>query len=166
MKKLKYISLLAYAYALLVSTSATAAEDYYKWIDENGVPNYSDKIPVGYEGNKVDKSEDSNYKPSQTGAQTPNGASAEADASKKEDTKEKDAKTDAMASEETKKVEEEIAEIKRSNCEIGKRNLAQLQAYARIKVKEDDGKERVMGDDEKNAKVDEARKIIQENCSG
>jgi hypothetical protein len=54
---------------------------------------------------------------------------------------------------------------KKSNCNIGKLNLAQLQNYHRIKVQGDDGQVRVLSDEEKQSRVDKAKTTIRENCS-
>lgn len=165
MIKLKQFYLLCYAllcYATVFSLPVTATE-YYTWIDENGVTNYSEKVPVGYQGTKVTKTDSFGYKPS---SQTEGQGTDETSDDGTEDENADDAEVDAQISEETKRVEQEIAEVKRSNCEIGKRNLAQLMAYSRIRIKGEDGKERMLAEEEKQTKIAEARKIIRENCMG
>lgn len=146
---------------LTLSFPANSAE-YYSWVDENGVPNFGEKIPVGFEGQKVKAVDNLSYKPDPSA--TKEGSQSLTENSESGDQKNEGDEIDIT--EETKKVEAEIAEVKRSNCEIGKRNLAQLSAYARIKMRGKDGEDRVIGEDEKQSKIDEARKIIADNCSG
>ena len=58
----------------------------------------------------------------------------------------------------------EVAQTRASNCKIGLDNLIRLQAFARIRIKGDSGEERVLSPAEKQEKIDDARKIIQDNC--
>ena len=64
------------------------------------------------------------------------------------------------------RIDQEISQAKKSNCAIGKRNLVQLEAYARIKIKDDDGTERTLTDSEKASRIAEANQTIRENCRG
>ena len=58
----------------------------------------------------------------------------------------------------------EVAQTRASKCKIGLDNLVRLQAFARIRIKGDSGEERVLSPAEKQEKIDDARKIIQDNC--
>ena len=163
MTKSRTLILLTFLVGCL-SFNQTMGSEYYTWVDENGIRNYGEKVPVGYEGSVVDiNSAKDSYIPSgdvteDNGDDTDEGEEGEEENGSKDE--ELDiAKEDAA-------VKEEIAALKKKNCEIAKRNLARLQNFPRIRVKGEDGEERVMGEDEKQAKMDEVRKNVQENCSG
>ncbi len=62
-------------------------------------------------------------------------------------------------------IDRAITTVKKSNCDIGKLNLAQLKNYNRIKVRGENGEVRVLTDEEKQARIDRATATIKENCN-
>ena len=56
--------------------------------------------------------------------------------------------------------------MKQDNCRIGTQNLARLESYSRIKVREENGEERFLNDEEKARRTDEDRALIRDNCTG
>lgn len=153
-----------------------AASDYYVWVDENGVTNYSERNPKGYNAQHVTESTALGFPQDSANSRRPGRPPpAQAPQAQSSDTPAATAPAsapgqevdpDELAAQQRAAFEQEIAETKRKNCELGKRNLAQLQAYARIRVEGEDGTERLLGDEEKQARIDEARQIIRENCTG
>jgi len=148
------------------STPLQGAEDaYYTWVDENGVTNYSQRDPKNKEAIYITRSavrfgrrslsepapEDSDQAPTAD----ENTADGEAGAG-----------PEAQMQQERDEVQKEIARIKASNCEIGKRNLAKLEAYARIRVTDDAGAESVLSEEDKQSRVDQAKNTLSENCTG
>ena len=59
-----------------------------------------------------------------------------------------------------------LAEDRAFNCDVGKRNLTRLEAYGRVKIRDENGETRWMTADEINEKKAESRKMIQDNCRG
>lgn len=156
--------------ALLMSGNATAAaeEEYYTWIDENGITNYAERNPQGYEARYVTADEQRfGY---QTGreeeAPEPSLEAPAEDDAEEATTEELNRDVDAEIAAEKQRIDREIAAAKKSNCNIGKLNLAQLTNYNRIKIKDDDGQVRVLSDEEKQSRIDRARATIRENCNG
>ena len=152
------------ALATLLCSLSTSAAEYYTWVDENGVVNYSERNPQGYSAEHVSGSQRFGYQrtrvvPDAEATSRPAESSGTSTASD-------DQSIDAQIADEKARINQEIAAAKRSNCLIGKRNLAQLEAYARIRVKDDDGSERVLDDKEKTERIERARKTIRENCTG
>ena len=169
----------------LLAASAIAEPDYYTWVDENGVTNYAQKNPRGFDAQHIGRSrllEDQD-------ARRPQGdsSSIEESAAEYSETAENDQRSDfdkraelnqraepdkiaepdpASIEEQRQAIAREIAAVKKSNCGVGKRNLAQLEAYRRVRVIGEDGEERALTDEEKAERTNEARQIIQENCSG
>jgi len=141
---------------LLSSVSVDAAEDYYVWVDENGVTNYAQRNPTGYDADHVTKARrfGDRFVEERRSATPPNStpvSSGEVD-------------PDAIIAEEREALAVEIASLKKSNCDIGKKNLARLEAFRRIRVTDDLGENRVISDEEKAEKVAVARQVIRENC--
>ncbi len=169
----KLESTIALVLTLLCANSAAVATEYYTWVDENGVVNFSERDPENYSAELI------NTRTARTrafGFQRPT-ASTEADSSNLansttdeselgEDGAGLDPEIDAQIADEKARMQAEIAQTKRSNCAIGRRNLAQLETYARVRVLDDDGTERTLTDEQKRSRIEEARKTIRENCTG
>ena len=143
----------------LYSVTAVSA-DYYTWVDENGVTNYAESKPPDYDARHVTRRQ-------KFGEQIVDDPP---DASPTQTSRSGEPSDAAIADEANAKARRaliaKIAATKRSNCEIGRRNLIQLEAYRRIRVSDDQGENRIISDDEKAAKIEQAREIIRDNCSG
>ena len=158
MNNLKYIliiALSAMASALAPST-VTAAQEYFTWVDENGVTNYSQRNPQGYQAQRVSKTHKFGEQVflEQRPTTTPKTTAPE------------EIDPDALVAEQVAAEARKIAAAKRSNCEIGKKNLTNLQAFSRVRITEDDGTVRVLTPSEKAARTNTARQVIRDNCSG
>jgi hypothetical protein len=144
---------------------ADAADDYYVWVDENGVTNYSERIPQGYRAEHVTKTHRFGERVIEPEHQTPTAGSRPGAApALTEPPKNGPSITDDPAREERAAIEGKMAETKSQNCEIGKRNLANLQTFARIRVKGPNGQEVVLTEEEKTQRLEQANQIIKDNC--
>ncbi|MEM7365938.1 MAG: DUF4124 domain-containing protein [Pseudomonadota bacterium] len=139
----------------MLLAAASSASEYYTWVDENGVTNYAERNPQGYNARLITKQRrfGERYQ-----AETPAAPTTVASASSTS------IDPDALVADQRAALEAEVAQTKASNCKIGRDNLVRLQAFARIRVRGDDGQERVLSPEEKQSKMDDARKIIQDNC--
>jgi hypothetical protein len=147
------------------STPVEGREDaYYTWVDENGVTNYSQRDPKIKEATYVTRSAVRFGRRSLSEPAT--DTNQESGGEENTDGGEAGLDPEAQMQKERDEVQKEIARIKESNCEIGKRNLAKLEAYARIRVKDATGEEVVLSEEEKQKRVNEARATIRENCTG
>jgi hypothetical protein len=61
--------------------------------------------------------------------------------------------------------EQQVADIKRANCEKSKGVLERLKQSERIRVREDTGSERIIGEDERQRRIEEAQQGIASNCT-
>ena len=150
---------------ICVSAMPTIAEeDYYVWVDENGVTNYAQRNPQGYDADYVSRNRQFGQ---QVDPRRPGAAPVEVESSSRPDTikQTKAVDPDALVAEERAALSAKISATKRSNCEIGKKNLAQLQAFSRIRVQDKNGVNRVLTSSEKDDKMTEARLVISDNCS-
>ncbi|MDZ7684322.1 MAG: hypothetical protein U5O39_04390 [Gammaproteobacteria bacterium] len=148
---------------------------YCVWIDEDGVTNYSEHNPQGVDATYVGPGQPAEASRRPGGrpgavedtpneddeAQQANAGNAESEAQSAEG----GVDPDELVEEERAAIEQKIAERQRENCEIGKRNLTRLQAYARIRVQGEDGQERVLTEEEKQQRIQRARQTVRENCN-
>jgi hypothetical protein len=141
---------------LYLPYQATSASDaYYTSVDENGVTNFAQQDPKDYE---------STYVRTTAQAARLNRPTPKTNVDDTASASEQEVDPDREIQEEREDIRQQIAKIRASNCKIGKRNLAKLEAYARIRVIEEDGQERVISEEEKQARTEKARKTITENC--
>ncbi|MBL4682759.1 MAG: DUF4124 domain-containing protein [Pseudomonadales bacterium] len=134
-----------------------AAEDYYTWVDENGVTNYAEKNPLGYQARFVSKSRTFGQRIATPTPALPNIPD--------EPSSVNEVNPDAAIAEERAVIAAEIATAKKSNCSIGKKNLARLEMFSRVRVTDQNGQTRILTTEEKSAKENEARQIIKDNCA-
>ncbi|MDA0790599.1 MAG: DUF4124 domain-containing protein [Proteobacteria bacterium] len=151
----------------VLASAALAETEYYTWIDENGVTNYSERSPKGYDVEHVQPTHRFGRRLPESSAapqpqafpeQTLPGQTTAASAGGQE------IDPDAAAADERAAIQAELDKIKADNCRIGKQNLARLESYSRIKIREANGEERFLTDDEKQQRNDEARALIRDNC--
>ena len=60
--------------------------------------------------------------------------------------------------------QESLAEIRKSNCDTSKRVLSKMQDTRRIRIRDANGEEVTMSDDERNERISQAQKSIAANC--
>lgn len=155
--------LLLVAVSSIAITSHSQEAEYYTWIDENGVTNYAERNPEGINATFVGKSRAFG----RPGVPEPATTFAEDDDNNDFPTDESgNVDPDALVDGNAERLAAELAETKRRNCEIGKNNLAQIKAFARIRVSDEKGENRILTDEEKEAKAEQARDVIRENCTG
>ena len=155
---------LAILVAILGVRTAQAQEDYYVWVDEGGVTNFAEQQPRDTSAEHISETRNfgRRYTNTKDSAPESNSAPDQADDSSVNT----GVDPDSLAAEEREALADQIAATKSSNCTIGKRNLAQLQLYSRIRVSDDKGENRLLTNDEKNERTARARKTINENCTG
>ncbi|MDA0273215.1 MAG: DUF4124 domain-containing protein [Proteobacteria bacterium] len=144
--------LIAIVTLLLMCATASAASDYYVWVDENGVTNYSQQNPQGYTARHISK--DYRFGDRIIEDEEPTtGSRPGANKSVDQEPAAANKTGDDLIGAERASIMAKIAETKNQNCGIGKRNLAQLEAFARIRVKGPDGNERMLSDEEHKARI-------------
>jgi hypothetical protein len=143
----------------LLAISVLGESEYYTWIDKDGVTNYAE-TPTDSDAHLVTRSHRFGYPTHEqdidsatTDTETTADAPAEVD-------------PDKLIAGEKAQMEAAISETKNFNCGIGKKNLARLETYGRVKIKGEDGNYRIMTPDEMDAKKEESRTLIIENCTG
>ena len=132
--------------------------EVYRWVDENGVVNFSQHKPEGRTARAVDPR-----------ASKPASRSAADPVSTVEEPSEQDLSEDQQQMLSELKAREaerqaQLAEIRRDNCERSRSVLQRLTATARIRVRGEDGEERVLPHEELQARISEAQEGIATNC--
>lgn len=135
------------ALCLLLLAPALAAEEVYKWVDDDGVTHYGTRAPTGREA--------SSFTP-HTGHSEPVTYDRPADENS-DDNGRDTARADGQDS-------EDAAERNEQRCQAARDNLEVLSNFGRVRVKTDDGGFRYLEKEEMQERIEEARRVIAESC--
>lgn len=124
---------------MIAATAPVSADNYYKWVDEQGITHYGERPP---------KNTTSSKGKTQTGHSEPSTYTSV----KKE--------VEKVAEKETPK--QDLKDPER--CAAAKNNLETIRTSARIKVKGDDGQFRYLNQAEIQERKQKAQKAVQESC--
>ncbi|WP_075186679.1 DUF4124 domain-containing protein [Teredinibacter haidensis] len=123
------------------------AEDYYRWVGEDGVVHYGSTPPKGVEAIKVKTYGDQG---------TPAASTAEAEAKEIEE----EANLPPEEIERRRKVAAKQQEI----CDEEQKRLEVLNRTGRIRMKQPDGSLRYMTQDEIQAEISTSKQVISDTC--
>lgn len=159
---------IAFVAAMLLAGTLGAEEtEYYTWVDENGITNYSQRNPQGVNATYVGpnaRAQEASRRPGGSRPGSVNASDSGEESSDEDDVPAIDSQAEEDIEAQRAAIDARIAATKRQNCEIGKRNLAQLRAFARVRVTGPDGQPRVLSEEEKQARIREAQQTISDNC--
>lgn len=134
---------LAFACLLLALASSVHAGTY-KWVDEDGSIVYSQTPPPDRDYERISGPSGANYSaPMQS---TPHPES----------------EPDSNSGEDVERIMAESQAIREKNCQAGKQNLKTYQAFRRIR--DADGNVTRLTDEERAAKIEEAKQLIADFC--
>jgi len=144
------------------------AADIYRWVDANGVVNYTQQKPRGIEAELVTGPCNSRTsvapKPK---AASPEAQTASSPGQTPQQTLNEDQQSllrDLQAAEEAR--QQEVARVREDNCERARSVLSRLTAKGRIRVRDDEGEYRIMNEEERQSRISEAQEGIALNCAG
>lgn len=137
---------------LLILAPLSAHAVFYKWVDENGTTQYTQSPPPSGHYQMMS----SPAPAASTSEQQPAAAP-----SAKQDSASAPAKTPPA---DDPQLQAKRQQQRQQNCRLARQRLAQLEKHARIRYTAADGSVRVMGEEEKQAKLVETRKMVQEMC--
>ena len=158
----KLISLLILG---LTASTAVANSDYWMWADKAGVTNYAETRPEGVANAKhIVSSQAFGQRVADDNDDAADPADDNASADPTDNSGAVD--PDKAVAKDRAAIQARIAKVKKSNCSLGKNNLAKLQSYPEIRVKGKDGKDHILSPKERQEKMDQARQIIRDNCAG
>ncbi|MGE0625797.1 MAG: DUF4124 domain-containing protein [Pseudomonadales bacterium] len=149
--------------ALLIAFSGqTAADEIYRWVDANGVVNYTQLKPKDTEAEAITTQGGATRVAK--AAPTPAPASVTDPATGEPLSPEQEQMLEGLRAAERAR-QQEIAKIKAENCQQSKDVLARLTVKERIRVRGEDGDYRVMPEDERASRISEAQKNIALYCA-
>jgi Domain of unknown function (DUF4124) len=137
---------------LLTTTSLSVPAAFYKWVDANGVTQYSQNPPPS-----------GNYQEirSPSPADHSNAEQQQAEASP---AKQDSAATPVQAPPQDDQTQAEQRRAREQNCQLAQQRLSELENHPRIRYTDADGSVRVMSEEEKQAKLVETRKMAEKMC--
>lgn len=148
--------------ALLLAISAQAlADQIYRWVDDNGVVNYTQLKPRDTEAQAITTQGGTPRVASTAPAAAP--AAVADPATGQPLSPEQEQMLEGLRAAERAR-QAEVAKIKAENCQQSKDVLARLTASDRIRVRGEDGDYRVMPEDERNSRISEAQQHIALYC--
>jgi len=148
---------------LLTTACCAHAGEIYRWVDENGVVNFTQQKPKDVSAQQLTTVAGG---PTivRNNAQRPAPVAGDVPAADKPlNTSQQQMLDDLHAAEQARR--EEVARIRAANCQKSRKVLAQLSAKDRIRVRADDGSERVMSEEERQQRIEEAQQGIVQNCA-
>ncbi len=167
MKVAFHICICLSAVILSALVSIPSAADTYRWVDDNGVVNYAERKPRGVPDSRITRVASVT---TQGGASsTPAPASTPAPGFRPQTQDEVELTGDQQEMLRGLQQAEidrqaQVAQIKKDNCERSRRVLSNLTAKDRIRVRSETGIERVLPEEERQAKIAAAQRGIVENC--
>ncbi|MEM7078160.1 MAG: DUF4124 domain-containing protein [Pseudomonadota bacterium] len=155
--------LLAALISLFGNVAVHAEEEMFRWVDANGVINYSERKPRGVPESAITRIADRAPRPSTSPvAQTPIAAQSPVDT--RPLNPEQQQMLDRLQTAESAR-QETVAQIRKDNCERSQRVLENLTSRGRVRVAAEDGSQRVMAEEERQARIAEAQRGIATNCA-
>lgn len=144
----------------------------YRWVDENGVVNYAERKPTGVPEAAVTALPDP--RPVTVPASSPNADRSNrailpsAEPRDNESLQGLDPEQAALL-DELQAAEglrrERVAKIQANNCARAQSILTNLTSKSRIRVRDDNGTERVLDEEERQERIADAQRGIAENCT-
>ena len=124
----------------------------YKWVDEEGNTHYSEKPPAG----------DVEVKTIKPPPKVDTDAAVNAVEERKEAEAEQKESESKSAEEQAKKQQD--ADLMKANCETARKNLESITDNPRVFTRDEQGNRVRMGEDQRQASIDAAKKDIAEFC--
>lgn len=168
------VGLFTTSLTILGSSPAPAFADTYRWVDANGIVNYSERKPRGIPDSQVTVVSDRSSRPSSTpnANALPQTTSSRAPAARASGlpsegqpglNDEQQAMLDRLQAAEVER-QAQVEQIRNDNCNRARQVLANLSSRGRIRVVGADGEERVLPEDERTSRIEEAQRGVASNC--
>lgn len=142
----------------------------YRWVDANGVVNYSERKPRGVPESMVTLIEagstqagSSRTRSSANSAPTPGSASESASGDPDNLNADQQAMLKRLQNAEAER-QAQVAQIREDNCTRARRVLASLSNTGRIRVVDENGEPRILPEEERTTRIEEAQRGVATNC--
>jgi len=146
----------------MITLDISALEDYYMWVDDDGITNFAERAPNDSVFVHVTERKRFGY--------AHQSRSKPIEATQPESNSDLNAQSvdpidlDSAIAEEKAKYEAELTTARQRSCELAKQNLARLETFARIRVQGDNGEYRYLEPKEMETKKIESREAIKSHC--
>ncbi len=158
---------------LMGLTGSVLAEEVYRWVDADGVVNFTQQRPREMTAEQIytrdtDVNIVNNVAQNASGVRAPGGQAQSSPATVNDQAKEMDdaqkEMLDGLRSEEAQR-QLEMADARKENCKKSRDVLARLTNKPRIRIRGTDGVERMMPEDERQQRIDDAQIGVANNCT-
>lgn len=158
----------------LITFTSSLQADTYRWVDDGGVVNYSELKPRGVPVDRVTRivgaeSSQTTRQPDRRAARSapPAPVARPVVANNNADDKnlspaQREMMRNLQQAENGR--QQQVAKIRQDNCERSQRALTNLSAKDRIRVRADDGSQRVLPEEERQQRIREAQQGVVVNC--
>ena len=148
------------ALAITCCIPASFAAEVYRWVDADGVVNYTQQKPRDIAVQQLTTSAGAptvvREQPASKPVEQPETTETMTESQQR-------MLEDLQAKEQAR--QDEIARIREENCSKSRSVLSNLSAKERIRVRDDNGTERMMPEDERQRRISEAQQGIVQNCA-
>jgi hypothetical protein len=154
------------ALLLLIVGTTAAADEIYRWVDENGIVNYTQLKPRDTDAEAIVTRAGAARKAEKTAEPAPVATSTPAvttTTGQPLDEEQQKMLEDLQAAEHQRQVE--VARIKEQNCQRSRDVLSRLSVKSRIRVRDENGEHRVMPEDERQDRIAQAQEGIALYCT-
>lgn len=148
------INLIVIFTAMLLIWLSSATARTYRWVDEDGNTVYSQSRPPSGKATIIKPPPPPATPPEETMKKLQAQREAISGSGEKKNT------SKTKAEEEAKK-----AEIKKKNCQISRKNLADIELHPRVRMKMPDGSYKQLSDEERQEHIDKIKKNIKTYCN-
>ena len=168
-----FVGLFSAALVTLGLVAEVSYADTYRWVDANGVVNYSERKPRGIPDSQVtvvsnrasrpSSTPDANQLPETTSrapASRARGLPSEGQPGLND---QQQAMLERLQAAEVER-QAQVEQIRNDNCTRARQVLANLSSRGRIRVVGADGEERVLPEDERTSRIEEAQRGVASNC--
>ncbi len=138
----------------------------YRWVDDNGVVNYTQMKPEGVDAVLVNAETGTSVDRQQPPAVSQPAASADdrgAETAPKLSDSQKKMLADLRAADEAR--QQEVDRVRDANCKQAHDLLDRLTSNGRIRIKGDDGSVRMMPEEERQKRIADAEQAAAVNCA-
>ena len=149
---------LAVAALLAMTSLPVAADQIYRWVDENGVVNFTQQKPRDADAEAIVTNTGAPRVVDETAAPAPTSAATGENLSP-----EQEKMLEGLRAAERAR-QDEIAQIKADNCQQSRDVLARLTLKDRIRIKGPDGEYTIMPEDERQQRISKAQENIALYC--
>ncbi len=158
-------------FVLMGITGSVLAEEVYRWVDADGVVNFTQQRPREVSADQISTTNAGSNRVDNvarntaavSGQQPQSFPATAGDQSRQMDATQQEMLEGLRAEEAQRQID--FADARDSNCKKSRDGLIRLTGKPRIRVRGTDGVERMMPEDERQRRIDDAQRGVANNCT-